>query len=240
MEAKIIRLRSEGRDALAGLAGRLPALREAALARAPGLETRLDRTRRGLDTLQSLESRYGDRPIDLEGVEELVAALITDLAHVETEARRAGDAALLGTVSDFVIGAAVWALRHAVPVAAPEPVVNALAFRADGTRDKEALAAACGLMRALAENLAPRLGADLERSNPERPWRILHANLAITAIRTERPELMDATFDAFEAALPDERAGFFAEALALALAPGIAPAVRERIEARHLKWTGAR
>ncbi|HRE14354.1 MAG TPA: hypothetical protein PLD37_09190, partial [Usitatibacteraceae bacterium] len=69
---------------------------------------------------------------------------------------------------------------------------------------------------------------------------ILHANLAITAIRTERPELMDATFDAFEAALPDERAGFFAEALALALAPGIAPAVRERIEARHLKWTGAR
>ena len=240
MQAKPIRLVSEGRDALADLAARLPALREAALARAPGLETRLDRTRRGLDTLMSLEARYGERPIDLEGVEELVGALLADLAHVDAEARRSGEAALVGTVSDFLVGTAVWALRHAVPVGVPEPVVNALAFRADGTRDKETLAAACGLMRALAGNLAPRLGADLERSNPERPWRILHANLAITAIRTERPELMDAAFDAFEAALPDEASGFFGEALALALAPGIAPEVRERIEARHLKWTGAR
>ena len=46
--------------------------------------------------------------------------------------------------------------------------------------------------------------------------------------------MIDFAFDALDAALPDERAGFYAEALALALAPGIAPAVRERIAARHL------
>ena len=35
---------------------------------------------------------------------------------------------------------------------------------------------------------------------------------------------MDHAFDALDAALPDERAGFYAEALALALSPGVAPA----------------
>ncbi len=40
---------------------------------------------------------------------------------------------------------------------------------------------------------------------------------------------MELAFDALDAALPDERANFYAEALALALAPGIAPAVREAI-----------
>ena len=49
--------------------------------------------------------------------------------------------------------------------------------------------------------------------------------------------MMDYAFDALDQALPDERAGFYAEALALVLAPGIGPAVRERIAARHLQWT---
>ena len=44
-------------------------------------------------------------------------------------------------------------------------------------------------------------------------------------------------FDALDRALPDERAGFYAEAMALALAPRIAPAVREAIAERHRRWT---
>jgi hypothetical protein len=92
-------------------------------------------------------------------------------------------------------------------------------------------------MQAVIDNVRERLGVDLERSNPERPWRVLHANLAITAIRSEEPALLDAAFDALDNALPDERASFYAEALPLSLAPGIAEAVRERIEERHLRWT---
>ena len=76
--------------------------------------------------------------------------------------------------------------------------------------------------------------------SPERPWRILHLNFAITAIRTEDAALMDYAFEALDRALPGECAGFYAEALAHGLAPGIAPAVRERIEGRHLKWTADR
>lgn len=241
LESRPIAFRDEGLDATRALLDRLPAFRARAIACAPALENRLDRSRRGLDTLHTLDRQAGGTGrLGLEGTEELVAALLTDLAHVEAEALRAGDAALAADNADFVLGTALWAIRHEIPIGAPEPVVNALAIRANGARTRPELSAVAELMHGVATHLAPRLAPDLERSNPERPWRVLHANLAITAIRTEDPALMDFAFDALDGALPDERAGFYAEALALALAPGIAPAVRERIEARHLKWTAAR
>ena len=118
-----------------------------------------------------------------------------------------------------------------------EPVVNALATRSNRASGKPEIAAVFGLMQGLIAHVAPRLAADLERSNPERPWRVAHVNFAITAVRTEDPAMIDFAFDALDAALPDERAGFYAEALALALAPRIAAVVRERIEARQLKWS---
>jgi hypothetical protein len=90
-------------------------------------------------------------------------------------------------------------------------------------------------MQGVIAHVAPRLSADLERSNPERPWRPLHLNFAVTAIRTEDPALIDIAFDALEKALPDDCEGFFAEALARALSPRIKPEVRERIESRHRK-----
>ena len=222
-----------------------PAFRER-LSGLPGAPTaEIDRTRRGLETLQALERQHGGLgAIRLEGTEELVAAILTDLAHVEAAILRApgsdNAATLLADNADFLLGVALWAVRHEVPIAPVEPVVNALAHRANAARTKQELAAVFGLTQGILAHVAPRLCADLERSNPERPWRILHANLAITAIRTEDAALMDHAFDALDAALPDERAGFYAEALALALSPGIPEPVRERIGARHLKWTAAR
>ena len=172
-----------------------------------------------LETLEALDRQYGGRArLTLEDVAELVASIVVDLSLLDD--------------ADLVIGVALWAIRHEVPLEAPEPVVNALAQRSNETTGKEELAAIIALMEAVIANVRPHLEADLERSNPERPWRILHANLAITAIRTEEAVLMDSAFDALEAALPDEASSFYSEALALALAPGISPVVKERIEAR--------
>ncbi len=176
--------------------------------------------RRNLAALEGLDRQYGGAaPIELEGTETLVASILAAIAPL-------GEA-------ELVIAVALWALRHRVEIAAVEPVVNALAERSNRAKDRRELAAVFSLMQAVIENVRDRLGADLERSNPERPWRILHANLAITAIRSEDPALLDAAFDALDAALPDERGTFYGEALALALAPGVAPAVRDRIEERH-------
>lgn len=198
---------------------------DAAAAAVPGPGGPEAATLRGdLATLESLDRQYGgEAPLPLEGTDELVAALLARLPEL-------GD-------PELVIAVALWAIRHGVAITAVEPVANALALRSNAAASRAELSAVAGLMHGVIEHVRDRLGADLERSNPERPWRVLHANFAITAIRTEDPRLMELAFDALDAALPDERANFYAEALALALAPGIAPPVREAISARHRRWT---
>ncbi len=191
-------------------------------------DARLAGLRPGFEMLEALDRQYGgSRHLELEDTEALVAGLLDGLARHQAD-------------PDLVIGVALWALRHEVALESVEPVANALAHRSNEARSPQEIAAVFGLMQGVIANVSERLGADLERSNPERAWRILHLNLAITAIRTEDGPMMDFAFDALERALPDERSGFYGEALALALAPGIAPAVRERIEGRHLKWTAGR
>ena len=213
MDAKPIAFADDGRLATRELLRQFDGLRHF-----PRDLDRLD-LRGRLETLEAIDRQYGGTaPLALEDVAELLASILVDLSRV-------GEPQL-------VIGAALWGLRHGVPIEAPEPVINALAERSNRSDGKEALAAILAIMHALADNVAPRLSADLERSNPERAWRILHVNLAITAIRTEEAALMDKAFDALDRALPGESGGFYAEALALALAPRVSAVVRERIEAR--------
>jgi hypothetical protein len=181
-----------------------------------------------LRTLEGLDRQYGGHsPIAVEGAGDVVAAALTHLAYLEGQPR----------IDEVVAGVALWAIRHDVPLTVVEPVANALALRSNAARSKAELSAVYGLMQGVIAHVAPRLSADLERSNPERPWRVLHANLAITAIRTEDPALMAHAFDALDRALPDECASFYAEAMALALAPRIAPAVRDALSERHRRWT---
>lgn len=195
---------------------------------------------RYLRTLEALDRQYGGSgTLPVEDAAELVAASLTALAHLEQAIRRGGLREAGRDVSDLTVGVALWALRHDVPIEVVEPVANALAIRSNVAASKQELAAVFGLMQGVIASVAPRLAADLERSNPERPWRILHANYAITAIRTEDPALMRHAFDALDTALPDERANFYAEALALALAPGVAAEVKAALEERHRRWTGA-
>ena len=187
-------------------------------------------------TLQSLDKQYGGMAsLELEDAAHLVAAIHAQLAHWGEEASRRRLEAQ-EAIAEIAIGVALWAIRHGVAIDAVEPVVNALAWRSNHARGKAELAAVYSLMRGVIDHVRERLAPDLERSNPERPWRLLHANLAITAIRTEDPDAIDAAFDQLDAALPDERASFYAEARALALAPGISAGVRERIEARCARW----
>jgi hypothetical protein len=189
-----------------------------------------------LATLDAIDRQHGGTaPLELEDAPELVAAIVTQLAHWETDAHRR-ELAAQEHIAFLIIGTALWAIRHEVDLRVVEPVANALAWRSNRARTRQEIAAVYGLMQGVIAHVAPRLAPDLERSNPERPWRVLHANFAITAIRTQDPALIDFAFDALDDALPAERANFYGEALALALAPGIAPAVRERIERRHRKW----
>ena len=197
---------------------------------------RLAALRGQLATLERIDRQYGgESPLALEGSDELVAAILAEFAHFQGDLRHAPN--VHEDLPALVLGVAMWAIRHDVEITVVEPVVNALAERSNAARSAPELAAVFGLMQGVVAHVAPRLSPDLERSNPDRPWRPLHLNLAITAIRTEDANLMAFAFDALERALPDDCPGFFAEALARALSPRIKPEVRESIEARHRKWT---
>ena len=229
MTVKTVQFGDEGERATAGFVRRLESLAPMHLAAYKTLHGQVR-------TLQSLDKQYGAMAVlELEDAALLVASVHTQLAHWDEEAsRRRLDAH--EAIAEVSIGVALWAIRHAVAIDAVEPVVNALAWRSNHARGKPELAAVYSLMRGVIDHVRERLAPDLERSNPERPWRLLHANLAITAIRTEDPAAIEAAFDALDAALPDERGSFYAEARALALAPGVSSVVREHIEARCTRW----
>ena len=140
------------------------------------------------------------------------------------------------TLYAVMLGIGLWAMRHQLPLSSPEPIVNALAFRANEASTKQDTAAAFAMMQGFIAHLAPGLDADLERSNPERPWRLLNLNFAITAIRTGDAALMRFAFDTLNAHLPEERAGFYEEACALAAQPGFPMEARGLIEAEHARW----
>jgi len=232
MDIQPIRFGDEGQVATRELLRRFDTLAR------PLRDIPVDTLRGQLKTLESIDRQHGGAaPLALEDADELVAAAITGLAHLEAEAGRGSESRAQGEIVDLALGVALWAMRHDVAVTVVEPVANALAVRSNRAASPQELAAVFGLMQGLIAHVKPRLAADLERSNPERPWRVLHANFAITAIRTGDPALMEFAFDALDEALPDERAGFYSEALALAMGPRIPAEVRERIEARHLKWT---
>ena len=228
-----IRIGDEGRAVTRELLSRFDdtAARWEAFAGRP----RIDALRADLAMLERLDRQYGGHAqLQLEDTDELAGRVLAELGRFEAELR--GTPAI-EDLTHLVLGVALWAIRHDVEIPVAESVVNALAHRSNRARSRQELAAVFGLMQGVIVNVSPRLSADLERSNPERPWRALHLNLAITAIRTEDPGMMGFAFDALENALPGERTGFFAQALALALAPGVKDEVRNLIEQRHLKWT---
>jgi hypothetical protein len=233
MNVQKISFGDEGRNATQALLRQFEGLR----ARVRGVASPVVEKLLGeLATLEAIDRQYGGTgSLPLEDAGELAAATLADLARLESDCRHEGEDIVLA-IAHLVVGTALWAVRHGVVITVAEPVTNALAQISNAAGSRAELSAVFGVMRGVIDNVRPALEADLERSNPQRPWRLLHANLAITAVRTEDSRLMELAFDALDAALPDERAGFYAEALSVAMGPKVAANVREAIERRHGRW----
>lgn len=234
MNVHTIRFGDEGqaatRDLVAqfeGLAARLAQVASPAIAKLRG----------ELKALEAIDRQYGGSgPLPLEDAGDLAAATLADLARLENDCRHEEEEIVL-EIAHLAVAVALWAVRHAVALTVAEPVTNALAHLSNAARSKAELSAVFGVMQGVIENVRPALQSDLERSNPQRPWRLLHVNLAITAVRTEDSSLMELAFDALDEALPAERASFYAEALSLAMGPKVAATVRAAIEKRHGRWS---
>lgn len=191
-----------------------------------------------LSAFEKLDEEYGDTgAILLDDTTELADYCIRCLAELRNWLDRLELQSLVPELDKIIIGTALWAMRHECEVSTPEPVVNALAHGANAARTKQDLAAVFGLMQGLIQAVPDALKADLEKSNPQRPWRILLINLAIVAVRTQDAPMMLHAFDALERYLPEECSGFFDEAVQQAEHPAFGDEVRGLLQAEQAKWT---
>lgn len=191
-----------------------------------------------LPLMQSLDAQYGaDAELPLQDAAGTVNAALQSLAELDRWLDRLELSTIRTTLYSLQLGIGVWAMRHRLTIQAPAILVNALAVRANHAATRQDTAAVYALMQGFIEHLAPALDADLERSDPERPWRLLNLNFAITAIRTGDVSMMRFAFETLNRHLPDERAGFYDEALALASQPGFPPETRAMIEAECTRWS---
>ena len=191
-----------------------------------------------LPLMQNLDAQFGaDSELPLVDVADAVDESLRCLAELDAWLDRlelAGKREILHAVQ---LGVGIWAMRHQLPIHVAEPIVNALAAQSNRAETRQQSAAVYALMQGFVRHLAPALKADLERSNPERAWRLLNLNFAITAIRTGDAAMMRFAFDTLNTHLPDERGGFYEEAYALSSQPGFPPETRALIEAECARWT---
>ncbi|MBI3716487.1 MAG: hypothetical protein HY255_10885 [Betaproteobacteria bacterium] len=179
-----------------------------------------------------LDTDFGaDATLPLADAEEAVEQALRALAEVVAALDRLSLVGERMAWQTIIIGVGLWAMRHRLAIFRPEPIVNALAERANEAQTRQDTVATFALMQGLIDHLAPQLGMDLERSNPERPWRLLNLNFAIAAIRTGDAEMMQFAFANLKSRMPQECAGFFAEAASLAADPGFPAPTRTLIEA---------
>jgi hypothetical protein len=191
-----------------------------------------------LPLMQNLDLQYGaDSELPLADAGGAVGEALHCLAGLDSWLDRLDLSGQRENIHTLQLGLGYWAMRHRLPILAPESIVNALASRANDATTRQEAAAVYALMQGFVEHLAPSLRADLERSNPERAWRLLNLNFAITAIRTGDAAMMRFAFDTLDRHLPEERAGFHEEACALARQPGFPPETREILEAEFARGT---
>lgn len=191
-----------------------------------------------LTVMSRLDDEYGpDSALPIEGTPDAVDEALRALLELESWLIRLDVEECLADLHAVEIGIGYWAMRHGVTVFMVEPIVNALAAKSNAATSTQETAAVYAMMQGFIGHFLTGLGADLERSNPQRPWRLLNLNFAITAIRTGDTHLMRYAFDTLNSHLPDERAGFYEEAHALARQPGIPAPTRALIEAELARWT---
>ena len=156
---------------------------------------------------------------------------ISDLAlwaaHLQLESDRAA-------VEDLGLEIAQWLAAHQVPIAVLEPVVNALARRANAIHEPERLVQVARLARQLVAGVADVTHANLASADS---WRIFNFNYAIIATRTQSPQLMNEAYDWLEANLPAECPAFFEEGVREAQEAVYGPHVGKAMRERLAKWT---
>jgi len=136
-----------------------------------------------------------------------------------------------------VAGASVWLARAGARLEHLEPVANAFAEVANDTQDPAELAELCLLMEEVLRGASPAIKADLEASNPMRPWRVMNLNWGIIATRSHDASLMRRTFDQMAEHIPADMLSFLREGMSEMARVGYPAGVQEVMQGYHEQWS---
>jgi hypothetical protein len=139
-------------------------------------------------------------------------------------------------VQTATLAATDWLMRHHGRIRSLGTVVDALADTANRTNDPRQLTQMAAFMGAVAQACDDYLQQDLEKTNPGRPWRLLHLNRGIVATRSHDPALMQQVFDELVRSLPEEAPAFFEQGMQQMVALNYPAPVREVMGRYHARW----
>ena len=108
---------------------------------------------------------------------------------------------------------AVWIHDHHGVVQQLENAVNALSQLANQANESEALTKLHRSAEKITNSASEMIKADIDKSEPGRPWRILNLNHGIIATRTHDINIMNTVFEQLIQRLPDDAANFFADGM---------------------------
>ncbi|RLJ22266.1 hypothetical protein DJ030_02075 [bacterium endosymbiont of Escarpia laminata] len=135
---------------------------------------------------------------------------------------------------------AIWIARQCGELSTLEPVVNALAILANTIGEPLHLEQLYLLTGEIQDAVSPLLQSDRDRSNPNRPWRVLLLNRAIIATRSHRSELMEEAYGNLVEKLPEDAAGFFRQGMEQMEALNYPDHVRDIVLRYFHKWSAQR
>ena len=188
-------------------------------------------------SLEAGNSSQTGNPPSTEAVTELgeyALELFDQSLHWANHLKLSG---VLDRLQAFTIAMASWIARHGGQLLNLEPVVDALARSANRTQDPGELLALYQTMGEIIDAVAPVIRQDLEKTNPGRPWRILHLNRAIVATRTHQTDVMDEAFRQLTEHLPEDAADFFLQGMEQMGLLNYPPHVREVMDRYYRKWS---
>ena len=184
-----------------------------------------------------LDLEYGENgPILFDDVNQLgdhAIGFLMDLAYWAERLRLPKSKMELEKTA---LGIAHWVIRHEGELRTLEPIVNHLAASANLTQEPATLNALAQVISDTIEHTAAEIKADLEKSDPTRPWRILNLNYAIVATRSQDIELMRRAFDTLSRNLPEDCADFFEQGMQQVQKNNFAQPVRETIQDYFNRW----
>lgn len=184
-----------------------------------------------------LDREHGeDEPILLDDVDQLGDHAIGFLMDMAFWAERLRLPKSKMDMEKTALGVAHWLIRHDGELHTLEPLVNSLAASANLTQEPATLKALAQVMGDTIEHAASNIKADLEKSDPARPWRILNLNYAIVATRTQDIHLMHRSFDTLSRYLPEDCTAFFEQGMQQVQKDSFSLPVRELMQDYFNRW----